>query len=184
MAGFFGRYLTRQVALKSTRWGTAAAASWEDGWTGTCPKPTELLRRPSATHRRMKAAKLSAAARHRGTEGSNPFPSSGESHKLEQQHDLRGRTAPGGGHPWRRPANEGPGPLGKTPNPRTDSTPRASTRCPLAVGPRPPLSDNQTAEDWCSTVWLLVRGRVPTRVWVPARSWKASGLSRLSPKGQ
>src|SRR6516164_5121471 len=33
----------------------------------------------SATHRRMKAAKLSAAARHRGTEGSNPFPSSGES---------------------------------------------------------------------------------------------------------
>jgi hypothetical protein len=120
----------------------------------------------------------------RGTDGSNPALSSGESHKLEQQHDLRGRTAPGGGHPWRRPANEGPGPLGKTPNPRTDSTPRASTRCPLAVGPRPPLSDNQTAEDWCSTVWLLVRGRVPTRVWVPARSWKASGLSRLSPKGQ
>ena len=31
------------------------------------------------TYRRMKAAKLSAAARHRGTEGSNPFPSSRES---------------------------------------------------------------------------------------------------------
>src|SRR6516162_1237847 len=35
-----------------------------------------------------------------GTEVSNPLPSSGESHKLEQQHDLRGRTASGGGHPW------------------------------------------------------------------------------------
>src|SRR6516225_2908514 len=33
----------------------------------------------AATHRRMKAAKLSAAARHRGTEGSNPLPSSVES---------------------------------------------------------------------------------------------------------
>jgi hypothetical protein len=33
----------------------------------------------AATRRRMKAAKLSAATRHRGTEGSNPFPSSRES---------------------------------------------------------------------------------------------------------
>ena len=34
------------------------------------------------TYRRMKAAKLSAAARHRGTEGSNPFTSTGESGEL------------------------------------------------------------------------------------------------------
>jgi hypothetical protein len=44
----------------------------------------------------------------------------------------------------------------------------------VGSGPRPPLSDNRAAEDGCSTVWLLVRGRVPARVWVPARSWKAS----------
>ena len=55
-----------------------------------------------------------------GTEVSNPLPSSGESHKLEQQHDLRGRTASGGGHPWRRPANEGAWTAGKNASRETD----------------------------------------------------------------
>jgi hypothetical protein len=44
-------------------------------------KSIQLLRadREAAAHRRMRTATLSAVARHRGTESSNPFPSSRQS---------------------------------------------------------------------------------------------------------
>jgi hypothetical protein len=104
---------------------------------------------------------LSAAAQQHDRDGSRNA-SSGTCNRDEEKYSARGRTS------LAPPSKRGAWTAGGTPNPGLDPTHRTSMRCPLAAGPRPRFSDIQAAEDWCSTVWLLVRDGASARAsWEP-----------------